>query len=284
MDTSSSFWEVFEALIVFVLINARSKLNYCAMSHITHWGELLLPVCSPFYARELRFIYYRYRLIKCVCILILSDLIFSGWEMKTSFHDRLAGKYECRQWKFCRDNIFDFVLDCVYSCIRPCSIMICLCVCQCLWCADSMGMCCLLWDTGIALSCQHSFWTGRKAERVLSCLVKLKNDSHFWLIMCLQNLYKSLGFHLSVESSSSALCETEFHAVDLSWYTHKDDFQTLLKYVYMHTSNNVILTDSPFPIPLRLKVYSANFPASPLEELCMIHNSKEVCVHVSSIM
>lgn len=41
MDTSCSFWEVFEYLIVFILINARSKLNYCAMSHpfgrVTVW-------------------------------------------------------------------------------------------------------------------------------------------------------------------------------------------------------------------------------------------------------
>lgn len=40
-------------VFVFVLINARSKLNYCAMSHVTHSGELLLPDCYPSLAQEI---------------------------------------------------------------------------------------------------------------------------------------------------------------------------------------------------------------------------------------
>lgn len=112
--------------------------------------------------------------------------------------------------------------------------MICLCVCQCLRYADSSGICCLLWDAGIALSCQHSFWTGRKGRRVLSCLVILKNGPHFWLIMRFQNLYKTQSFHLSVESSRSASCETKFHAVGLSSCTHNNDFQP-----FLNTRNNV---------------------------------------------
>lgn len=70
MEASSSFWEVFQSSIVFVLINARSKLNYCAMSHVTHLGESLLPDCHPLPYSKI--IYYSCSLIKCVYILILS--------------------------------------------------------------------------------------------------------------------------------------------------------------------------------------------------------------------
>lgn len=78
-------------------------------------------------------------------------------------------------------------------------------------------MCCALRDTGIALFLVNipSELDERESEE-LSCLVNLKNDSHFGLIMHLQNLYKSQVFNRSAESSRSGLRETEFHAVDLS--------------------------------------------------------------------
>lgn len=48
MDTCSSFWEALRSLIVFVLINGRSKLNCCAVSHVTHLGEFTVaPIAVP---------------------------------------------------------------------------------------------------------------------------------------------------------------------------------------------------------------------------------------------
>ncbi len=125
MKTCCSFWEVCESLIVFVLMNARSKFNLCCESSRPFWATYCCLIAISL-SYQKAFIYYGCSLIKCVCVV---GFILSGWEM-TSLHGRLVGKYECRQWKFCRDDKFGFALRCVCSCIRPGCVMICLCVCQ----------------------------------------------------------------------------------------------------------------------------------------------------------